>query len=289
MTDLYFLRRKGFGASSCQGIADKMTHKAEVLLSGSYEPVGSSTVVRWGCTATLLKKPLAEVSYVNKAKGIHEVYDKITSRLALWDADLTVPTWDNPNDIRDGYDAEFTTGPWVVRPRNHKQGKNLDLCHNVQEVYAAFHKYGEAYVSEFCDKVSEFRVVVFAGRVLFVYEKIPEDASNVAWNHAQGATTPNTKWGQWDENVVWAATEAMKLFPDLTFGAVDIMMDAEGEVYVLEINTAPETTSEYRQTCFAKAFDYSLDNSFDTIPVPIYDNYSWKYYIHPAISEMVIV
>jgi hypothetical protein len=61
------------------------------------------------------------------------------------------------------------------------------------------------------------------------------------------------------------------------------MVDAEGRPYVLEVNSAPSQTSEYRQRCVAKCFDYIVENGkqhFDTPPIIS----NWKDVIHPAVA-----
>jgi hypothetical protein len=77
----------------------------------------------------------------------------------------------------------------------------------------------------------------------------------------------------------------------LDFGGVDIMVDAGGEATILEINSAPSLTSPYRQSCMAKAFDYIVLNGKGSIsvPHPRAMSYTWKDYIHPAISTEAIV
>ena len=69
----------------------------------------------------------------------------------------------------------------------------------------------------------------------------------------------------------------------LDFGAVDVMVDADGRPYVLEINSAPSQTSPYRQECMAKAFDYIVRNGKEPIPV-IAERGGYKRFIHPALT-----
>ena len=52
------------------------------------------------------------------------------------------------------------------------------------------------------------------------------------------------------------------------FCGVDVMVDADGKAYVLEVNSAPSQTSEYRQGCVAKAFDYIVQNGKTPITDP---------------------
>src|SRR5690554_3431773 len=134
--------------------------------------------------------------------------------------------------------------PVIVRPTKHQQGKNLHFCQTWEELIDACGLYDEYYISEYIKKVSEYRVVVVCGRVIFMYEKVPGDPSEIAWNHAQGSSSENTKWDKWPLNVAECAVKSMAL-SGLDFGACDIIVDSDGRAYCLEINTAPETTSEY--------------------------------------------
>ncbi len=66
------------------------------------------------------------------------------------------------------------------------------------------------------------------------------------------------------------------------------MVDAEGEAYVLEINSAPSQTSPYRQEATAKAFDYIVNYGKDRLDLSN-DKGGWRRYIHPAISNEAIM
>ena len=71
-------------------------------------------------------------------------------------------------------------------------------------------------------------------------------------------------------------------------GAVDVMIDADGQPYVLEINSAPSQTSPYRQECMAKCFDWLIEKGKASIPI-IEERGNWKKFIHPALSEEAFV
>jgi len=62
-----------------------------------------------------------------------------------------------------------------------------------------------------------------------------------------------------------------------------MMSHAEGDVYVLEINSAPSLTSPYRQQCFARAFDYIIKNDKERIPL-IPQRGGYLKFIHPAVE-----
>jgi D-alanine-D-alanine ligase-like ATP-grasp enzyme len=81
--------------------------------------------------------------------------------------------------------------------------------------------------------------------------------------------------------------EAFEL-SDLDFGGVDVMTDADGNAYVIEINSAPSLTSEYRQQCMAKCFDYIAEHGKARIP-RVEQRGDWKKFIHPSLSERALV
>jgi D-alanine-D-alanine ligase-like ATP-grasp enzyme len=82
------------------------------------------------------------------------------------------------------------------------------------------------------------------------------------------------------------AVEAFEV-SELDFGGVDIMTDAEGNAYVIEINSAPSLTSEYRQECMAKCFDHIAEHGKERIP-RVKQRGDWKKFIHPALSERAL-
>lgn len=279
-----FLRPKGLGKTSVEGIVSKMVSDAEVVRSDKQleaGPMGDGTLIRWGSTGKALVKPGAEITLVNPLEAIRETSDKLGSREVLAEVGLAPMTWLSLYDLEtSGY-----AGKVVVRPARHKQGKHLYLCETFSDVVAATQKVKNElnlgyYISEYIKKEKEFRVLVAEGRAVYVYEKIPEDASAAAWNHAWGSEAPNVKWGQWDLNVVGTAISSMGCF-DLTFGAVDVMVK-DGVAYTLEINTAPETTSEYRQSCLAKVFDMIVERD-GKVEMDSDVTEGWRGVIHPAI------
>ena len=145
---------------------------------------------------------------------------------------------------------------------------------------------GEYYITECIDKVAEYRVHFLQGRVLSIEEKIGEGMDKVAWNFALHRYV---RWSQWNKDVVVAAGIAMKL-AELDYGGVDVIIDAKGRPYVLEVNSAPhaplldDEVLSYHQKCFAKGFKWLSEHGRDYIP-PGAGNVFWKNYIHPAISD----
>jgi glutathione synthase/RimK-type ligase-like ATP-grasp enzyme len=278
MNKALLLRRKGWERNS----ADKILHYSKKLLStlqtGEEWPEGTSLVFRWGCTANAPTKKV-----VNTARAIHFVADKGISRKTFADAGLAPRTWLDKEKLYPDWALPFKV---IVRPRQHSRGKNFSVCTTQLQVEAACEKYeGSYYISEYIPKVAEYRVLMCQGRVLAVNEKIPMNKDLHAWGLARDWI--NIRWGQWPLRVVESARGAF-LISGLDFGAVDVIVTADGTPYVLEINTAPELPGEYQPECVAKAFDYIVENGKDPIPV-IEAKGGWKKFIHPALSEEAII
>jgi glutathione synthase/RimK-type ligase-like ATP-grasp enzyme len=178
--------------------------------------------------------------------------------------------------------------PIIVRPASHAQGKNVYLVNNQREFDSAIERCGAGwYASQYINKVAEYRITFVQGRVIWVAQKTPGNPQDIAWNVARGGRFDNVAWGEWPLRAVKVCRQAF-IKSGLDFGAADVMMDAEGIPYVLEINSAPSQTSDYRQTCMAKAFDYVVRNGKATIPITDQRG-NWKKFIHPALSEEAIM
>lgn len=272
------LRRRKLGRTSCREIKRLSQEIAEVIRNDKYSTISPTIdmLFRWGCTSQVDAKIV-----INIAEAIHLVSDKTLFRQKLQEKELCPTTWFDFNDTNISF-------PCIVRPRKHHQGRKLYLVNNKGQLIAACTACGQGYyINKFIDKVSEYRVFVVQGRVVCVAKKSPKDENTVAWNVAQGGVFENVSWNDWPLKACKKSIQAFNL-SGLDFGGVDVMIDAKGNCYILEINSAPSLTSPYRQQCFAKAFDYIVKNgkkhftSIDDLPKGNY-----KKFIHPAILNNI--
>lgn len=99
---------------------------------------------------------------------------------------------------------------------------------------------GDLYCVEDVDKEREFRVHIFNGKTIGVYEKVPMDRNSPYWK------SEHVEFKRLDmsnkENVVKglrpmakAATEALGLL----FSGVDAILSTDGKLYINEVNSAP--------------------------------------------------
>ncbi len=279
------IRRRKLGYTSVKEICNVSTTGIKWARSDKVLPK-DDTYIRWGCTATL---PENVTTVINPAKAIHRVNDKRGFRELLDEHELCPKTWFNVweavyTDPEIGKDY-LREKQLIVRKSKHAQGKDLDVVNSITDLLAACSKYGSGnfYISDVIDKVAEYRVFVVQGRAVAVARKTPSNPDDIAWNVAKGGKFENVRWSEWPLKAVKQSIQAFKL-SGLDFGGVDVMLDAEGNSYILEINSAPSLTSPYRQQCMAKALDYMVEKGKDTIElIPELGGYTK--FIHPAVCD----
>ena len=283
------VRRRKLGMSSVQGIcAYSKTGIRWVRSDMVIQP--DAYFIRWGCTCNL---PMVggDRMVINTAKAIHLVADKLEFRRILEEVELCPRTW---FDVQ-GWSwcaADVNNDPHlpvVVRTRTHHQARGLWCFDDEEEVIDKCEELGEGnyYINEFIPKVAEYRVFVMQGRAVCVAEKTPGNPDDVAWNVAKGGRFDNVRWDDWPLKAVKKSIEAFNL-SGLDFGGVDVMVDKEGEVYILEINSAPSLTSPYRQECMAKGFDWIVEHGKERIPL-IEKRGGYTKFIHPAVCDGALI
>jgi len=276
----YIIRRKKLGKSSCLGITQHMDSNIKILRNDKLIPNLDGYVFRWGCTSTL-DSPSAKV--INKPEAISFVNNKINFRKECIKQGISVPkTWFNLDEVPSNY------YPVIVRPEKHSQGRKLYLCYNHDQISKAIAKCGERYyISQYVAKEKEYRVFVCQGRVVWVADKVPTDPSKVAWNVAQGGSTfVNVRWSEWPLKAVKLAIKAMNI-SGLDFGGVDVMVAKDGTPFIIEINSAPSQTSQYRQAAVGRVFDWVITCGKNRILVG--DSGKYRRYIHPALDSAAII
>lgn len=275
----YLLRRRRLGNTSCREISRLSETGIGVVRNDQPLPEQADIVFRWGCTSNV-----QATTIVNTAAAIHLVNDKRTFRLLLDTHKLCPPTWGDLETFLEQQEGSGSQYPYVVRPARHAQGRNVILCNNRAEVKEACARFPSYYISEYVAKEAEYRVCVVQGRVAWVANKIPDNPDAIAWNVARGGRFENVRWGDWPLKACRIAVEAFNL-SGLDFGGVDIMVQGD-DVYVLEINSAPSLTSEYRQQCMAKCFDWIVRNGKAPIPLPE-GRGDYKKWGHPALGVQI--
>lgn len=277
------LRRRKLGRTSCREISartDIITVRNDKRI-----PEDINYLFRWGCTTACDAKHT-----INKAEAISLANDKKATRLLLAplrnkNKPIIPQTWGSYEEYNW---SEYFPMPVILRKTHHAQGRSLYYFHpeidgddGIIELCTKFGE-GNYYISEYIAKEAEYRIFIVQNRIVWVTKKTPANPNDIAWNVAQGGRFDNVLWNEWPLKacrIALMATEAI----GLDFGGVDVMQKGK-DFYILEVNSAPSMTSEYRQTTTAKAFKYIIDNGKQHFPTPEKIN-SYKDCIHPCLLE----
>ena len=275
------IRRRKLGLKSIKGIIEAST-SAILTYANNYEYIPHNDVyIRWGCTSSL---PNKEARVVNSANSIHRISNKSGFRHQMMEHGLCPETWWSTEE----WAHWGKTLPVIVRTKTHAQGRGMWVCNTEAELFAALDQAGPGYyINKLIDKVAEFRVFVCQGRVVWVAQKTPANADEVAWNVAKGGRFDNVRWGDWNMNVINNALEVWEL-TKAHFAGIDVMLDGDGTAWCVEANSAPSQTSPYRQSCVAKAFDWMQgkdDYSRAALRLDGLRAKTWKQAIHPALTQ----
>lgn len=130
--------------------------------------------------------------------------------------------------------------------------------------------YGCDFYTAYIPNTREYRVHVFQGEVIRVqgkYLDFPEDHQNpYIKNHGQGfrfRTPDKTLLPERLEAAV-KAVEAL----GLDFGAVDLLKGADGQTYVLEVNTAPACSPLTARAYISKFAEWlGVEPNLELVPV----------------------
>lgn len=187
--------------------------------------LNTDVVLRWGSTESFnrLKTRLE----LNSLEAVTNASSKLVMMKKLVEANIPTPEilFDLTGDLDSFRDEE---GKFYVRGSN-------------QEVrYDDTVKYGDLYVSKpLINKRREYRVHVFNGEVIAIYEKIANQENTKilkAHNcHFELKNMANCKLSIEDQKVCINAVNSLGLL----FGGCDVIRDNKKNIYVCEVNSAP--------------------------------------------------
>lgn len=197
-------------------------------------------VIRYGCRARIRYIPT--VRTLNKMSAIGANTNKYNSLQLMQAAGIPVPSF---NTTPEGLDY-----PMLGRVSNHMRGRGITLFLQPNDVQ--FMEHQSTHYMEYVPKEKEWRVHVVNGRILCILEKVPqsEEYNQLTCSHT-GWLYRSLMESDPRLAIAISAIEAI----GLDFGAVDIILSTDGQVYVLEVNTAPgffEETMTLR--LYAEAF-----------------------------------
>lgn len=129
--------------------------------------------------------------------------------------------------------------PVVLRHYSHHGGDGAKYVETRAQWDKHAPEYSDGYCMEFIDKVREFRAHIFTGSLLYATERMIADRELLCWNNANervlGDRDGDLRMCVRLNEIGSQATKAI----GYDFGGVDIILDGSGELYVLEVNSAP--------------------------------------------------
>lgn len=214
---------------------DRSPTGRRLLTTGRFTPyegqrLGRGDVIfTWGGDLINMRYTLNGAIHLNPR--LH--YDKKEQGVMILSAGLPLPRlYSNEEEWRsDGYPN------LVKKPRNGQGGKGIVMCDRRNRPGWRYENIYQLYV----DKAREFRVQQIGHLTAYYMEKFrPQRGNGVCWNLDQGAEwhgVPSSETAL-RRNLNNLAKQTLQAI-EYNFGAVDIMADADGHLWILECNSRP--------------------------------------------------
>jgi len=224
----------GNGMSKSAKVLAEYLEVKRVRVTGSrFRPKIGDVVVNWG----IPRNKLANVRYLNDLDAVRIASNKLSAFKKLKEANVRVPTFCTDSiDFKDWttyYARQSLTGhsgEGIVVFENEGLSTNLPVSPPNAPLYV-----------EAVEKKREYRVIVVGEEAVDRKQKKKKrdfegERDENVWNCDNGYVFARNDcvWPDGLDSIGIAATKAL----GLTYGAVDIIEDNDGVLYVLEVNTA---------------------------------------------------
>ena len=93
------------------------------------------------------------------------------------------------------------------------------------------------FIVQYIEKAEEYRVIVAFNKVLSVSRKVGDKDNHIVWNHKNGFTFIRLPWPEAKKVGRFAIKVARTL--EIDVAGIDIIEDPGGNLYAIDINTAP--------------------------------------------------
>ena len=194
-------------------------------------------VVRWGNSTSPAVRSGTPLE-LNTASAVSNASNKLTMMRMLSSAEtVNTPTVYFLNDHR--------LNQSVFEAFKDSSGKCFIRGSNGSIRYDDTLRSGDKYITKPVNKDREYRVHVFNGKVLGIYEKVPQEEGVMIYkDHNCNFRKCNPEAGRLrcNETAQQMCIDAISTL-GLLFGGVDIMRDTDGNFYVCEVNSSPSLNS----------------------------------------------
>ncbi|MCH9696714.1 MAG: RimK family alpha-L-glutamate ligase [Gammaproteobacteria bacterium] len=200
------------------------------------------------------------VKVYNNGRVIERTVDKALTSLILQQAGLPVPpTWilaDREHALQVARQQLQSGHALVFKPLFGSQGEGLQLVRDADALHTVNDNQGIYYFQHFLTTGNsghfDWRVFVIDGKAIAAARRSGTDWLN---NVAQGG---RCEAAFLDKNLSSLAERSVQLL-DMDYGGVDIISDAEGRLYVLEVNSVPAWKG-LQQVCEVSLADLLIED-----------------------------
>lgn len=217
----------GNGKSKSAKVLAEYIRVKRIKVTGSrFVGKNGDIVVNWG----MPQNKLPNVMYLNPIEAVSIASNKLQTLSTLSMRGVSAPRWwINKADIPDNVDKLMA--------------RTLLSAHSGQGIVAGTKEEvpNAPLYTEYIKKVAEYRVIVVANEAIDIKCKMKKrdfegERSEEVWNLSNGYVFARNS-STFHFKLPSLAVEALKAL-GLCYGAVDIIEDSEGRLYVLEVNTA---------------------------------------------------
>lgn len=204
-------------------------------------------VLRWGSTESFPR--LTSTVELNSLESVKNASNKLIMMEKLVEAGISTPL------------IYFLTNSQYLDldAFRNEEGKFYVRGGNQEIRYDDAIRPGDLYISKAVEnKRREYRVHVFNGKVMEIYEKVPNEenestrickAHNCAF---QLRNKENCRLSLADQQACVDAVNAL----GLTFGGVDVLRDKDKNIFISEVNSSPALNSINIERYFEKIMEY---------------------------------
>lgn len=186
--------------------------------------------IRWGNTEEFVNTK--STKQLNSLDAVRRTVDKLQMLTTLKDAGLPTPEFDTELSLIDNFKDD--TGNLYIRSKDGVVRYASDYC-SVRDSY---------YSKPIALKRREYRVHVFNGKVIGIYEKVPLTESRPALFKSNTCkfVKCNPDISRVDQNAQAICIQAVNSL-GLLCGGVDLIRDKNKNFFVCEVNSAPGLNS----------------------------------------------
>lgn len=223
------------GSASCKALADALGIKRVKLQGGVWKGRQGDFLINWGSSSQKVVETARGAKILNHPDQIKVSGNKLETFKKLKESGVSIPEFSENKEEAVGWVEDGKKVVCRTLLTGHS-GQGIVIAELRDELVDA-----PLYV-KYIPKKDEYRVHVMGGEVIFTQRKarkldVADDQVNWQVRNLDGGFIYANQNVEAPQGVLDQAKEAI-IALGLDFGAVDVVTKRNGEVYVLEVNTA---------------------------------------------------